>query len=330
MPLPPAVDYRDGALVLLDQTRLPGEVVQDVYTHPEDVVAAIRRLSVRGAPAIGIAAAYGATLGLAEARDPRRRFEDSAAALRAARPTAVNLMWAIDRLRHRAEQMTDVGLADALLVEARAIHAEDRLACRSIGEYGRPLVEAHPNVLTHCNAGALAVSEMGTALAPIYAAARAGAPVHVYVDETRPLLQGARLTALELHEAGIALSLITDSMAAHVIGSGRVDMAIVGADRVAANGDVANKIGTLGVAIACSHFGVPFYVACPYSTIDPATAHGADIPIEERDGAEVLGFNGQRTAPDVSTYNPAFDVTPAALVAGFVTERGVVQPPFTP
>ena len=328
MSLPPAVAFENGALVLLDQTRLPHEVRRDQYERAEDVAAAIRELRVRGAPAIGIAAAWGTTLGLATSADPRARFEQSARLLREARPTAVNLMWAIDRMRLCADSTSDENLVQALAAEAAAIHAEDRAACRAIGEYGKSLISAHPCVLTHCNAGALAVSERGTALAPIYAAHDDGVPVHVFVDETRPLLQGARLTALELQEAGVAVTLITDSMAAHVMSSGQVDMAIVGADRVAANGDVANKIGTLGVAIACHYFGIPFYVACPYSTIDPATLHGAKIPIEERSGAEVRGFGGQRVAADVRVYNPAFDVTPAALVTGFVTERGVVTSPF--
>ncbi len=328
MPLPPAVEFEDGALVLLDQTRLPDTVVRETYRNVDDVVTAIRELRVRGAPAIGIAAAYAATLGLSDTDNPRSTFETQARDLRAARPTAVNLMWAIDRLRARASRTPDGALAAGLLEEARAIHAEDRLACRAIGEHGCTLVEARPDVLTHCNAGALAVSELGTALAPIYAAARSGSQVHVYVDETRPLLQGARLTALELREAGVPLTLITDNMAAHVIGSGRVDMAIVGADRVAANGDVANKIGTLGVALACHHFGVPFYVACPVSTIDRATPTGAEITIEERDAAEVLGFGGERFAAEVPVYNPAFDVTPGSLVTAFVTEAGVVEPPF--
>lgn len=328
MSLPPAVAYEDGALILLDQTLLPHEIRLDRYERAQDVVTAIRELRVRGAPAIGIAAAWGSTLGLAGCPDPRTQFKLSAGLLRAARPTAVNLMWAIDRMRVRADNTPDDRLATALLAEAASIHAEDKAACRAIGEYGLPLISAHPRVLTHCNAGALAVSERGTALAPIYAAHDAGVPVHVFVDETRPLLQGARLTAFELNESGVAVTLITDNMAAHVIGSGRVDLAIVGADRVSANGDVANKIGTLGVAIACHHFGIPFYVACPYSTIDPATPSGAEIPIEQRSPDEVLGFGAQRVAANVPVYNPAFDVTPASLVTGFVTERGIVSPPF--
>ncbi len=328
MPLPPAVAIEDGVLILLDQTRLPHQTVLERYERAEDVVQAIRELRVRGAPAIGIAAAWGVTLGLAVNADPRAQFEHNARILRLARPTAVNLTWAVDRMRTCAESSNDRELIAALIGEAQSIHDEDRMACRAIGEHGCELVQTHPNVLTHCNAGALAVSERGTALAPIYAAHDAGAFVHVFVGETRPLLQGSRLTALELSDAGIATTLITDNMAAHVIAQGRVDMAIVGADRVAANGDVANKIGTLGIAVACRHFGIPLYVACPFSTIDTATPSGAEIPIEERAPAEVLGFGKVQVAANVPVYNPAFDVTPAALVAGFVTERGVVGPPY--
>ena len=216
-----------------------------------------------------------------------------------------------------------------LLQEAKAIHTEDAMACRAIGEFGAPLVGRHPRLLTHCNAGALAVSELGTALAPIYVAHRQGAKLHVFVDETRPLLQGARLTAWELQRAGVECTLITDNMAASVMAEGRVDAVIVGADRVAANGDVANKIGTLNLAILCKYFNLPFYVACPWSTIDLDTPQGSDIAIEQRQPSEVTQIMDVPIAPEgVDVANPAFDVTPAALVTCIITERGLIEPPL--
>lgn len=332
--VPRAVAWSGGVLRLLDQRRLPAETVFLDCIEPEAVFDAIRTLAVRGAPAIGIAAAFGTIVGLEGSRS-RAELESTvrnrAERLVGARPTAVNLKWALDRMVRRCDAIGAANgeeFLDLLTREAIAIHDEDEAACQAIAEHGVRYVEQYPNLLTHCNAGALAVSAMGTALAPIYLAHRRGVPVHVYVDETRPLLQGARLTAWELSRAGIDITLIADNMAAHVMAQGRVDAVIVGADRVAANGDVANKIGTLNLAILCRHFGLPFFVACPRSTIDLDTPDGAAIVIEERDPTEVTAPFGRVTAPpDVRAFNPAFDVTPAALVTAIITEAGVIERP---
>lgn len=293
------------------------------------VFDAIKQLQVRGAPAIGIAAAYGLLVAM-EDQVPFDILKQRHDYLVSARPTAVNLAWALSRMLVKAESMmTDQKvLRDQLLEEAKAIHEEDRISCRAIGDFGLSLIADKTNLLTHCNAGSLAVSEYGTALAPIYRAVEQGQTLHVYVDETRPLLQGARLTSFELARHGVPHTLITDSMAAHVMSLGQVDAVIVGADRVTANGDVANKVGTLGLAIMCQHFKIPFYVACPTSTIDMNTAIGSDIEIESRSAHEVRQFGSALTClPDTSVFNPAFDVTPAALVTALITERGIV---FTP
>ncbi len=333
---PLAVVWAGDRVRLLDQTRLPHEEVYLDCLAIEDVFAAICKLSVRGAPAIGIAAAYGLVLQLEETMDAGANLAvlaERARYLRSARPTAVNLAWAVERMVRCAERSVggSVGLRQALLTEAVAIHTEDVAACRRIGEAGLPLVTARPRLLTHCNAGSLATSEMGTALAPIYLAHRQGVAVHVYVDETRPLLQGARLTAYELQRAGVPMTLIADNMAAHVMALGKVEAVIVGADRVAANGDVANKIGTLNLAILCQYFRIPFFVACPLSTIDLAIADGSHIPVEERSGEEVLSLAGRRLAPPATpVFNPAFDITPADLVSAIITDRGVLWPPFAP
>jgi methylthioribose-1-phosphate isomerase len=333
--IPAAVVWESGELYLLDQTQLPHQEVLCHCRSIDDVFDAIQTLKVRGAPAIGIAAAYGMLVGLVAAGEIIDLLRQRGGYLVSARPTAVNLGWAVRRMLDCATAALAEGVAsDALLPllisEAEAIHAEDRLACRAIGEAGAALVERYPQVLTHCNAGALAVSELGTALAPVYVAAARGANVHVYVGETRPLLQGARLTAFELGRAGISRTLITDSMAAQVMANGLVDLVLVGADRVAANGDIANKIGTLNLAILCRHFDIPFYVACPASTIDRLTPCGAEITIEERAGDEVLTLAGQAIAEaDTPVFNPAFDITPAALVTGIITDRGILYPPFT-
>ena len=342
--IPVAVTWASGQLILLDQTRLPHEEAHLVCETIEAVFAAIRELKVRGAPAIGIAAAYGLLIGLGSENNNipstneiagdrlLAQIKSRVEYLSSARPTAVNLTWALRRMLAcalRSKDMAQHQLLQRLEQEAVAIHAEDRAACQAIGAAGANLVVRHPNVLTHCNAGALAVSELGTALAPIYVAATQGAPVHVYVDETRPLLQGARLTAYELGKAGIRRTLITDNMAAHVMSSGQVDMVLVGADRVAANGDVANKIGTLNLAILCAYYQIPFYVACPASTIDLQTQSGGQIHIEQRHGDEVRGVGGQRVAEvDTPVYNPAFDITPAKLVTGIITDRGILGPPY--
>ncbi len=314
-------DANTGHLRLLDQTRLPTE---RHFLQCRDVQAvwdAIKRLSVRGAPAIGIAAAYGCVIGA-----QHDAFAAAADHLATSRPTAVNLFWAIDRLRRM-----DTTNAATLLDEARRIHAEDAAMCRQIGEHGLALIDAHTSaqrgVLTHCNAGALATGGIGTATAPMYVAHETGRPLIVFADETRPLLQGARLTAYELGEAGIDVTLICDDMAAHLMRSGQVGMVLTGADRIAANGDVANKIGTYSLAVLARHHAIPFYVAAPSSTFDLATADGAGIPIEQRDPQEITEGFGKRTAPaDVKTYSPAFDVTPHDLIDGLITERGIIAP----
>jgi methylthioribose-1-phosphate isomerase len=333
--------WEDDALYILDQGRLPGEVVEEKQESAEQVWESIRRLKVRGAPAIGIAGSYGLLVGLKPFRhlDPGaflERAEATASYLKTSRPTAVNLGWALDRMlafaRANAAAATSAdatALFDMLVVEARRIHAEDRMICRGIGESGEALIKEGCGVLTHCNAGALAASELGTATAPMYFAFRRGRRFRIYADETRPLLQGARLTAWELRNAGLDVTLICDDMAAYVMSKGLVDLCVVGCDRVAANGDVANKIGTLGVAILAEHFSIPFYVACPSSTFDLSTPTGAEIPIEQRGAEEVTAFGGRSTAPEgVKALNPAFDVTPHELVSAFITEKGIVGPDY--
>ena len=340
----PRTPSRRPEVEILDQTRLPHEV-QAVRTASSTVVAdAIRGMQVRGAPAIGIAAAFGVALAAHEAPggdgEPSDAFwghlEDACTALAATRPTAVNLFWAIDRMRHRMAVLRSAGadvvaVRETLDAEAVAILEKDVAACHAIGTHGLPLFEDGDSVLTHCNAGALATGAWGTALAPIFLAHRAGVRLHVFVDETRPFLQGARLTAWELQAAGIDCTLITDNMAAHFMGIGRVSKVIVGADRIAANGDVANKIGTYGVAIAAQAHGIPMYVAAPTSTIDLSLASGAAIPIEYRDPAEVTSFRGTPVAPHgVSASHPAFDVTPSRMVTAIITEVGVHRAPYGP
>lgn len=326
-----------GRLRLLDQTLLPAEELYIDLDRLEDVIDAIVRLAVRGAPAIGCAAAYGVVVGLqdllgdAAAADVRARFEDVAAALIAARPTAVNLAWAVRRVGARLEREGGDGdaLIAALLDEARAIEREDAEQCAAMGRHGADLIErVGGRLLTHCNAGALATAGIGTALAPMYTAHERGVRLAVYADETRPLLQGARITSWELARAGIDVTLITDGMSASVLGSGRVDAVFVGSDRIARNGDVCNKIGTYAVALAAREHGVPFYVVAPLSTFDPDAPTGADIPIEERHPDEVRSGRLGPVAPaGVRVFNPAFDVTPAELVAALVTERGVLEHP---
>ncbi len=334
-PLPPTIAWRgeqDGRLELLDQTRLPHRVDVLLLHEVDEVIEAIAGLAVRGAPAIGVAAAYGLFLGVREASPRPGDFVATARAvgarLVAARPTAVNLAWAIERCI--AAAAAEPALA-TLLAEARAIHAEDEAACRALGAAGKGLIPPGATVLTHCNTGRLATAGDGTALAVLFAAWAAGTRFRVLADETRPLLQGARLTALELVAAGIPVDLLVDGAAAGLIARGEVSLAIVGADRVAANGDFANKVGTYAVALACAAHDVPFYVAAPTSTFDARLADGRGIPIEQRDGSEVLHCGGQRIAPaGCGARNPAFDVTPAGLVRAFVTDRGVLRPPFGP
>jgi methylthioribose-1-phosphate isomerase len=336
------VSWTGSAARLLDQTKLPGETVYVDITDERQMWDAIKRLVVRGAPAIGVAAAFGVYLGVKDASeaDFRPRLSAVCDYLKTSRPTAVNLAWAVDRI-HRVATAVDVSLAkQRILDECLRMIEEDDAVCRAIGENGFKFLqelsrerasETPLNILTHCNAGGLATVRYGTALAPIYVGAERGAKFHVFADETRPLLQGSRITAYELKQNGIPVTVICDNMAAAVMSGGTVDAVIVGTDRVAANGDVANKIGTLGVAILAKHFGIPFLVAAPTSSVDLSLATGKQIPIEQRDAREDSEGLGRRTAPaDVDIYNPAFDVTPAALVTALVTERGVIRPPFEP
>jgi methylthioribose-1-phosphate isomerase len=335
--LPPAVSWEKGSLYLIDQTRLPEQLIIEEQESVEQVWESIKQLKVRGAPAIGIAAAYGLLVGVKGSTELSRdaflqKVKAVATYLDSARPTAVNLSWALRRMVAVAIDSAVMAPAEILaLLEAEAcrIHKEDRDCCRKIGEYGAPLIEDGMGILTHCNAGHLAVSELGTALAPMYTAFSQGRRFRVYADETRPLLQGARLTSWELQQGGLTVTLICDNMAAHIMSGGDIQLVIVGTDRVAANGDVANKIGTLGVAILADYFDIPFYVACPFSTIDLQTAEGRFIEIEERDPAEVTHFGLRATAPEgIEVRNPAFDITPNRLVAGFITERGIIRPPY--
>ena len=320
MSVPPTIVWESGALKLLDQRRLPSEVVYLDIESVDAGIEAIRTLAVRGAPAIGIAAAY--ILAVAARNLPQPSFlrdlQDAGMRLKAARPTAVNLAWAVNRVCEAA--LASPGF-DTVEAQAMAIHAEDRQICRAIGKAGIHLITQGCRVLTHCNAGALAVSELGTATAPMYLSHANGVAFSVFVDETRPLLQGARLTAWELDSAGIDVTLICDNMAASLMAENRVDLVLVGTDRDTRNGDVVNKIGTLNLAVLCRHFNVPFYVACPSSTFDPETPTGADVTIEQRGAGEVLGDSAAR----VPVHNPAFDVTPAALVTGLVTDLGYLS-----
>jgi methylthioribose-1-phosphate isomerase len=320
----------DGAVRVLDQTLLPGEERYLDLVSVDAVAEAIRTLRVRGAPLIGIAAAMGVTLAGSRRDLTLAEVCRATATLGATRPTAVNLHWALARMERRAIAASAAGedLATALRQEADAIWAEDRAMCLRIGIAGAELIGGDDAVvLTHCNAGALATGGIGTALAPVYTLHQRGRRVSVVADETRPLLQGSRLTAWELGRAGVPVTIIADGMAASRLRLGDVRCVLVGADRIAANGDVANKIGTYSVALAAREHGVPFYVAAPTSTIDPETPDGARIPIEERGSDEVSGWRGQRAAPSgVQVWNPAFDVTPAALVTAIITDRGVVAP----
>ncbi|HWJ22255.1 MAG TPA: S-methyl-5-thioribose-1-phosphate isomerase [Gemmatimonadaceae bacterium] len=325
------------AVIIVDQRRLPGELVERELRTLDDVCDAIRTLAVRGAPAIGVAGAMGLVASLmphvAEAPEAfRARVAAHAEAIRGTRPTAVNLPWAMDRMLARAARALEANrsLLEALRAESDAILEEDQAMCRRIGEHGLSLVPDGARVLTHCNAGALATAGIGTALAPLYLAVEAGRRIEVFADETRPLLQGSRLTAWELARAGIPVTVLADNMAAALMRAGRVDLCIVGADRIAANGDVANKVGTYALAVLARHHGIPFYVAAPASTFDPATPTGDAIVIEERSADEISrGFGGARTAPaEARIFNPAFDVTPAELVTAMISDRGVHRPPY--
>ncbi len=336
------IRWRDGSLELLDQTRLPIEERWLACNDPEQVADAIRRLAVRGAPAIGVAAGYSLVLGLSGPKgdaEPdgeealRRRFDEVVELLGTTRPTAVNLRWALDRGREVFERHVGSGDAEAvraaLLAWADELHARDIETNRRIGENGARLFAHGDRVLTHCNAGALATAGYGTAIGVITSAWSLGRLAQVWVDETRPLLQGARLTAWELERLGIPHRLVTDSSAGSLMTRELVDRIVVGADRIAANGDTANKIGTYVLAVLAHRHGIPFYVAAPLSTVDPATPTGADIPIEERAAGEVTTVFGTRIAPEsADAANPAFDVTPAELITAIITEAGVHEPPY--
>ncbi|HEX3526450.1 MAG TPA: S-methyl-5-thioribose-1-phosphate isomerase [Thermoanaerobaculia bacterium] len=329
------IRWEDDHLRLLEQTLLPAQEAWIDCTEPEQVADAIRRLAVRGAPAIGIAAAYGLVLGMRSA-DPGHltaRFDEVAEMLGRTRPTAVNLRWALERAREVFARSVEKGrdtVVRELLTCAQTIHAKDLQDNRRMGEHGAALFAPGARVLTHCNAGALATGGYGTAIGVIQSAWETGRVGMVWVDETRPLLQGARLTAWELKRLGIPFRLVTDSSAGTLMAQGLVDRIVVGADRIAANGDTANKIGTYTVAVLAHRHGVPFYVAAPLSTIDPATPNGAAIPIEQRQAGEVTEMQGRRIAPDeTQAMNFAFDVTPAELITAIVTEEGVLKPPYT-
>jgi len=326
----------DGCLVLLDQTKLPAECTFVDCLDVPTVWEAIKQLRVRGAPAIGIAAAYGVCVATRDCVKQawslgqfRTKAKEAIDYLATSRPTAVNLFWALQRMERKLDSLQNIEVesaAEQLLAEARAIHTEDIAMCHAIGEFGAGLLQ-DGGVLTHCNTGGLATSEYGTALSALFTAHDQGKKINVYADETRPLLQGARLTAWELMQHGVPVTLITDSMAAQVMREGKVQAVIIGADRITARGDAANKIGSYGLAILAHYHRIPFYVAAPSSTFDFKMERGDDIPIEQRSAEEITEPFGKRIAPvGVSTYNPAFDVTPAELITALITEKGVIQP----
>lgn len=325
----------EGYLELIDQTQLPGKLVTFECRDVENVWEAIKSLRVRGAPAIGIAAAYGVVIGSqsvsedATEEEFEQRVGEVIEYLATSRPTAVNLFWALDRMQRVVDSSggSAAKVRAQLLAEATAIHDEDIAMCHAIGRYGADLLEDFSGVLTHCNAGGLATAEYGTALSMIFTAQDQGKQLHVFIDETRPLLQGSRLTAWELMQRGIDATLICDSMAAQVMREGRVRAVVTGADRIAANGDAANKIGTYSIAVLARHHGIPFYVAAPSSTFDLSLSSGEEIPIEERNSLEITHGLGRQTAPDgVHVYNPAFDVTPAEYIQAIITDRGIIRP----
>ena len=333
----PTVRWTGEELYILDQTLIPVTVKEIKLNTEEEAYNAIKELKVRGAPAIGVAAAYSLLIDLKSkiqlSSDEFIKFVDKRAKyLNSSRPTAVNLSYALNRMLNtikNKQDKTSLELYNILETEAKKIHSEDVDICQKIGEYGAELLKENTGILTHCNAGRLAVSGIGTALAPMYVAHQRGTKIRVYADETRHLLQGARLTSFELHEAGIDVTLICDNMAAFIMSKGLIDLVIVGCDRVAENGDAANKIGTMGVAILAKHFNIPFYIACPSTTFDLNTKTGNDIVIEERDPKEVINFAGVQTAPlDMKVRNPAFDVTPHELIKGFITEKGIIEAPY--
>ncbi len=331
------IEWKDGKVRMIDQTRLPAELVHLEISEVEVLAEAIKSLRVRGAPAIGIAGAFGMVLGIQNfTGDDKEKFfqklTETGSYLNATRPTAVNLSWAIARMKRKAEENLGQPVAEIkkiLLNEALEIWEEDRRVCRQMGKHGAELIADGCRILTHCNTGALATADYGTALGVVFTAHSQGKRVSVYADETRPLLQGARLNTWELMNEGIDVTLICDNTAAFVMQQKKVDCAIVGADRIAANGDTANKIGTYNVAVLAEKHGIPFYVAAPFSTIDFNIKDGTQIPIEERAAEEVTEGFGRRTAPPgTKVYSPAFDITPNELITAIITEQGVIEPPY--
>ena len=324
------IEWTPDGVVMIDQTRLPHEKIFVTCKDSEQVAKAIEDMIIRGAPAIGVAGAMGVAIGMLHAE--ASGFDGICARLARTRPTAVNLFWAIDRMKRLFATLQGQPLAEIrarLVAEAQLVKDEDIASCKAIGRYGAPLIPDNATVLTHCNAGALATAGYGTALGVIRGAVEAGKKIRVFADETRPYLQGSRLTAWELVEDGIDTTLITDNMAGHFMKLGRIQCVVVGADRIAANGDVANKIGTYSVAVLAKENGIPFYVAAPISTLDLTLAHGGLIQIENRASTEVTEFRGQPVAPvGVKVENPAFDVTPAKYVSAIITERGVATGPY--
>jgi len=327
------IEWTDDGVVMIDQTRLPRETEFVTCRDYREVADAIRRMIIRGAPAIGVAAAMGVALGALHSEDLDRDMPIICDTLARTRPTAVNLFWAIDRMKALYESLRHLSLAEIrarLVAEAQLVREEDIAINEAIGAFGAPLVPDAKTVLTHCNAGALATAGFGTALGVIRAAVQSGKKIDVFADETRPFLQGARLTAWELQRDGIETTIITDNMAGHFLKSGRIGCVVVGADRIAANGDVANKVGTYSVAVLAKENGVPFYVAAPISTLDLTLGSGDQIPIEERPEREVTHVGGVHLAPEgISVANPGFDITPNRYVSAIITERGVARQPFT-
>lgn len=328
------IEWRNGAVVMIDQRLLPSREVYRVYRDYREVARAIKSMVIRGAPAIGVAAAMGIALGMLRARgNPRQSFSRICKAFEVTRPTAVNLFWAIDRMRRTFDAVAEANLTEiraALVEESLVIRREDIAANRALGKHGAALIPRDAQIMTHCNAGALATAGYGTALGVVRAAREAGKNVSVVANETRPFLQGARLTAWELKKDHIPVTLITDSMAGYIMSTDSIACVVVGADRIAANGDVANKIGTYVLAVLAKRHGIPFYVAAPVSTIDPKCRCGSEIPIESRDPSEVTQIGDRQVAPaGVRVVNPAFDVTPHSLVTAIITERGILRRPYS-
>jgi methylthioribose-1-phosphate isomerase len=333
------IEWTDRGVIVLDQRRLPGEEISHTYTDYREVAKAIREMVIRGAPAIGVAAAMGAALGVLHSRAKsvealRPEFTEICNALAKTRPTAVDLFWALERMKRRFTELTaatsDLGkIRQRMVDEAKQVHLEKKATDEAIGTFGAEFMPREGQVMTQCNAGALATAGIGSALGVIRIAFEQGKKLHVLVPETRPYLQGARLTAWELHKGGIPLTLITDNMVGHFLKSGKVGAIVTGADRIAANGDTANKIGTYQIAVLAKENNVPFYVAAPVSTFDLSIPDGEHIPIEERPAAEVTHLQGVRIAPDVHAAHPAFDVTPARYITAIFTERGVARTPYT-